>query len=155
MPDPRTFEQLSYLLQQRDQVEYQLELMHDDRNAAGEPLDPKRNIEPRYDKLSQKVVNLKRAMFTLFVDFLATSEPEHASQEEQTMLQNLCRATDKWDAAVAMQPEVARGPTHGRKTLSTSTAASTKRSSPQPKASVSGRNARITKEQNTATNVSC
>ena len=79
MPDPRTFEQLSYLLQQRDQVEYHLELMHDDRNAAGEPLDPKRNIEPRYDKLSQTVVDLNRRMFTLFVDFLAPSEPEHAS----------------------------------------------------------------------------
>jgi hypothetical protein len=122
--------------------------MHDDMNAAGEPLNPKRNIEPRYDKLSQNVVDLNRAMFTLFVDFLAPSEPEHASQEEQTMLQNLCRATDKWEAAVTMQPEAARGPTHGRQTLSTSTASSTKRSSTQPKSSGSGRNSRITKEQN-------
>ncbi len=96
MPDPTTFEQLSYLLQQRDQVKYQLEIMHDDVNAAEEPLDPKRNIEPQYDKLSQKVVDLNRAMFILFVDFLSPSEPEHLSSMEQTMLQSLCKATDKW-----------------------------------------------------------
>ncbi len=39
---------------------------------------------------------------------------------EELMLEHLCKATDKFEAAIAMQPEATRRPQHGQSTASTS-----------------------------------
>ncbi len=45
--------------------------LHTDVAVDGTPLDPRRNIEPEYEKLSDEVTNLNRALFIEYVSFLS------------------------------------------------------------------------------------
>ena len=48
---------------ERDRVEHDLLLLHSDMDRDGIALDPKRDIEPAYEELSEKVNDINRAMF--------------------------------------------------------------------------------------------
>ena len=72
-PCPRTFAKLTALLAHQDRIEQDLENLHTDVAADGTPLDPKRDIEPEYEILSEKVTNLNRALFIEYVVFLSPS----------------------------------------------------------------------------------
>ena len=48
---------------ERDLVEHDLLLLHSDMDCDGIALDPKRDIEPAYEELSEKVNDINRAMF--------------------------------------------------------------------------------------------
>ena len=67
---PETFNRLTDLLSERDGVERALENLLDDVDSSGAPLDPKRNIEPEYQRLSTIVADLNRALFEIYVAFL-------------------------------------------------------------------------------------
>jgi hypothetical protein len=71
---PETFTRLTDLLSERDGVERALENLLDDVDSFGTSLDPKRNIEPEYQRLSMIVADLNLALFEIYVAFLP-SEP--------------------------------------------------------------------------------
>ncbi len=63
---PETFTRLTDLLSERDGVERALENLLDDVDSFGTSLDPKRNIEPEYQRLSMIVADLNRALFEIY-----------------------------------------------------------------------------------------
>jgi hypothetical protein len=73
-PCPETFTRLADLLRERDGVEEALENLLDDVDSFGAPLDPKRDIEPEYHRLSLVVADINRALFTIYVEFLPSEE---------------------------------------------------------------------------------
>jgi hypothetical protein len=71
---PKTFERLTDLLKERVGVEQALENLLDDVDSSGAPLDPKREIEPEYQRMSQIVAVLNRHLFTTYVRLLPHDE---------------------------------------------------------------------------------
>ena len=56
-----------------------LENLLDDVDSSGAPLDPKRDIEPEYQRMSYIVADLKRHLFTVYVGFLPPEQTSSAA----------------------------------------------------------------------------
>jgi hypothetical protein len=69
---PETHHRLMDLLTHRNRIESDLENLHDDIAADGTPLDPTRDIEPEYERLSTICNNLNREMLTEYAQFLGS-----------------------------------------------------------------------------------
>jgi hypothetical protein len=72
--DPQVHQELSALLNRRQEIDKELMDMLSDRDEDGKPLDPKRDFEADYQRLNQEYDNLNRTMFERYMRFLDDSD---------------------------------------------------------------------------------
>jgi hypothetical protein len=102
---PETFTRLTDLLSERNGVERALENLLDDVDSFDASLDPKRNIEPEYQRLSMIVADLNRALFEIYVAFLPSEPTPHDATASSSG-----RATHSHPSIPAMGPVRKRAP---------------------------------------------
>jgi hypothetical protein len=68
-PSPGTVSKLTDLVRQRDEWKKKLEHLYD-VNSDGTPVHRVQDAEPQYDIMRDKVNDLNRALFTIYVKFL-------------------------------------------------------------------------------------
>jgi hypothetical protein len=78
-------EQLREFLTQRVQTEGDLEDMLSDRAADRLPLDPNRDYENEYRRLSQQYDDLNKAIYTVYATFLDTSNTSYFTQDSTSL----------------------------------------------------------------------
>ncbi len=84
---PETFARLTDLLSERDGVEKTtLENLLDDVDSSGAPLDPKRDIEPEYQRMSYIVVDLNHHLLGFLSPEQTSSAAATTSSSSQTHL---------------------------------------------------------------------
>jgi hypothetical protein len=88
-----------------------LENLLDDVDSSGAPLDPKRDIEPEYQRMSYIVADLKRHLFTVYVGFLPPEQTSSAAAATSSSGQTHVRPSipamekDKHTVNTALEPK--------------------------------------------------
>jgi hypothetical protein len=67
---PEFHRRLNELMARQNRVETSLEHLLDDRLADGTPLEPTRDSEPEYQRMSSLVERLNRSMLTIYAEYL-------------------------------------------------------------------------------------
>jgi hypothetical protein len=105
---PTTHRRLTSLLQNRDRVEHKLYLLHSDIDANGARVDPKRDIEPEYQRLCGKLNDLNRNMFQVYTDHLAPFEIGKNASDDQTLARETPQIVPSRGQGVSLGSEAIR-----------------------------------------------